>query len=95
MILIVWCSCRTQHAIDLFKLAQQRTGDLTLHQTYVNQSQKALTEAKKDNDFIYHERVPDVKMLEPIGKAPLAKIMPLSDRLSANFKGISLVNESG
>ena len=32
-------------------------------------------------------------MLEPIGKVPLAKIMPLSDRFSANFKGIPLVKK--
>ncbi|GFS81650.1 programmed cell death 6-interacting protein [Nephila pilipes] len=30
-------------------------------------------EVKKDNDFIYHARIPDVKSLEPIGKAALAK----------------------
>ena len=30
-------------------------------------SDRALTEAKKDNDFIYHERIPDIKTLNAIG----------------------------
>lgn len=50
-------------------------------------AQKALAEAQKDNDFIYHERVPDVKMLDPVGKAPLAKTPPIPERLATTFKG--------
>lgn len=46
------------------------------------------TEAKKDNDFIYHERIPDVKNLEPISKAVLAKPTPLPTKFSSKFKGI-------
>lgn len=49
-----------------------------------------LTEAKNDNDFIYHERIPDVKHLEPISKAAIAKPAPVSAKLSAKFKGIYL-----
>ena len=32
--------------------------------------------ARKDNDFIYHARIPDVKSLAPIGRASLAKQLP-------------------
>lgn len=49
-----------------------------------------LNEAKKDNDFIYHERIPDVKNLEPIPKALIAKPTPLPSKLLDNFKGINL-----
>jgi programmed cell death 6-interacting protein len=32
-----------------------------------------LTDAKKDNDFIYHERIPEVKTLTSIGRAAVVK----------------------
>lgn len=50
--------------------------------------QRNLTEAKKDNDFIYHERIPDIKSLEPVGKISLAKIIPLGEKLGNNFKDL-------
>lgn len=80
---------RLHAAIDSFKLAQQRSADNTQYQDYFNRAQKALTEAQKDNDFIYHERVPDVKNLEPIPKTAFVKVTPIPERLSTNFKGIT------
>ena len=62
---------------------------MTTYQDYLNKAQKALAEAQKDNDFIYHERVPDVKNLDPVGKAPLAKIPGIPERLGSSFKGYS------
>jgi programmed cell death 6-interacting protein len=53
----------------------------------VARAEKALAESKKDNDFIYHERVPDVNMLTPISKASLAKVIQPQEKLSSNFKG--------
>jgi programmed cell death 6-interacting protein len=47
-----------------------------------------LVESKKDNDFIYHERVPDAKSLPAIGKAPLAKLLPIPDKMGQSSKGI-------
>lgn len=79
---------RLQDAIENFKAAQQRISEATAYQDYVNRAQKALTEAQKDNDFIYHERVPDVKILDPVGKAPLAKTLPIPERLGASFKDL-------
>ena len=93
MLCVIFCNYRfifLQRAIELFKTAQQRSGDLTLHQSYINQAQRALADAQKDNDFIYHERIPDAKHLDAIGKAPLAKITPIPERLSSNFKGGSV-----
>jgi len=63
------------------------TGKSTFFQDHINRAQKALTDSKKDNDFIYHERVPDAKSLPAIGKAPLAKPLPIPERMSQSFKG--------
>ncbi|KDR23230.1 programmed cell death 6-interacting protein [Zootermopsis nevadensis] len=79
---------RLEHALELFKAAQQRSGKPSFFQDYANKSQRNLTEAKKDNDFIYHERIPDVKSLPPVGKALLAKTLPVPERLSQNFKDL-------
>jgi hypothetical protein len=73
--------------LELFKAAQQRSGKPSYFQDYANKAQRNLTEAKKDNDFIYHERIPDVKMLPSVGKAMLAKSLPVPEKLSQNFKG--------
>lgn len=37
---------------------------------------RALAAAVKDNDFIYHERVPERAALEPVPRAPVAKPLP-------------------
>lgn len=79
---------RLEHALELFKAAQQRSGKPSYFQDYANKAQRNLTEAKKDNDFIYHERIPDVKNLPSVGKAMLAKTLPVPERLSQNFKDL-------
>lgn len=64
--------------------------DRCIRPVYTELMNKALlesTEAKKDNDFIYHERIPDVKNLEPISKAAVAKPTPLPTKFSSKFKG--------
>ena len=35
--------------------------DLSGAKEWLRRTEKALTEAKKDNDFIYHERIPEEK----------------------------------
>ncbi|XP_015590239.1 programmed cell death 6-interacting protein [Cephus cinctus] len=77
---------RLERAVELFKSAQQRSNKPTLFQDFAHKAQRNLTEVKKDNDFIYHERIPDIKTLEPIGKASVAKLLPLPEYFSANFK---------
>lgn len=76
-----------QIALEFLKAAQVRSNKPNLAADLIAKAQRHLTEALKDNDFIYHERIPDHKSLEPIGRAPLAKPTPLSPRLSSNFKG--------
>ena len=48
---------------------------------WYNKADQALKTAKKDNDFIYHERIPDQKSLKPIGKAVVAKPIALPEKL--------------
>ena len=74
------------HALELFKGAQQRLGKPNYFQDYANKAQRNLTQAKKDNDFIYHEKIPGEKSLHSVGKAMLAKSLPVQERMSQNFK---------
>lgn len=79
---------RLQHAVELFKTAQTRSGKATLMQEYLDKAQRNLVESKKDNDFIYNEIIPDVKTLESPGKVQLAKPLPLAAKLSQNHKDL-------
>ncbi|KAG7213531.1 hypothetical protein KM043_002792 [Ampulex compressa] len=79
---------RLDHAVELFKAAQQRSNKPHLFRDYANKAQRNLTEVRKDNDFIYHERIPDVKSLEPAGKANVAKLLPLPPTFSSHFKDL-------
>ncbi|XP_043258918.1 programmed cell death 6-interacting protein [Colletes gigas] len=79
---------RLECAVELFKAAQQRSYKPNLFQEYANRAQRNFTEVKKDNDFIYHERIPDVKSLEPVGKANVAKLLPLPETFSSSFKDL-------
>lgn len=76
---------RLRHTIELFKSAQTRSGDLTFFADHVGRAQRALDDAVKDNDFIYHERIPEVKALPAIGKAPVAKPSPVPEKFSSSF----------
>lgn len=77
--------------MELFQAAQQRSNKPNLFQDYANMAQRNLTEVKKDNDFIYHERIPDMKNVNAIGKASVAKLLPIPEVFSADFKGLILI----
>ncbi|XP_063230755.1 programmed cell death 6-interacting protein [Bacillus rossius redtenbacheri] len=79
---------RLEHAQELFKAAQLRSGKPSFFQDFANKAQRAYAEVKKDNDFIYHERIPDVKSLPPIGKAMVAKLLPVPERMSQSFRDL-------
>lgn len=79
---------RLQNAVELFKAAQSRSGKSNLFEEYAARAQRNLTEAKKDNDFIYNEIIPDIKNLQSPGKALLAKALPLTTPLSPNTKDL-------
>jgi len=48
---------------------------------WLGKTEAALTQAVKDNDFIYHERVPPVEQLEDVQPAPVVKATPLPQKL--------------
>ncbi|CAB4058820.1 PDCD6IP [Lepeophtheirus salmonis] len=45
---------------------------------FLLRAQNELQEVKKDNDFIYHERVPEISSMEAPSKASVAKLVPFS-----------------
>ncbi|XP_068622573.1 programmed cell death 6-interacting protein [Battus philenor] len=63
-------------------------GHLTVvTETYVK-ANRQLAAARRDNDFIYHERIPDAQSLEPVPRAPIAKALPLQERWSHPYKDL-------
>nr|XP_023015780.1 programmed cell death 6-interacting protein [Leptinotarsa decemlineata] len=78
---------RLQRSSEMFKASQSRCGK-TLFGDLVTKVERNLAEAKKDNDFIYHERIPDIKAVAPIGKAQPAKVLQVAHPMSQNFKDL-------
>uniref|UniRef100_F7BW97 Programmed cell death 6-interacting protein n=1 Tax=Monodelphis domestica TaxID=13616 RepID=F7BW97_MONDO len=76
---------RLQHAAELIKTVASRYDEYVNVKDFADKISRALAAAKKDNDFIYHDRVPDLKDLEPIGKATLVKATPVHGPLSPKF----------
>ncbi|XP_051879089.1 programmed cell death 6-interacting protein isoform X4 [Pristis pectinata] len=76
---------RLQHGSDLVKTVASRYDEYINVKDLSDKISRALTAAKKDNDFIYHDRVPDVKDLEAIGKATLVKSIPVNVPMSQKF----------
>lgn len=68
---------RLQKALELMKNAEAKGILAPDFKDYMAKMNHNYEESKKDNDFIYHARIPEYKSLAPIGKAALAKpIMP-------------------
>ncbi|XP_053571767.1 programmed cell death 6-interacting protein [Bombina bombina] len=76
------------HASDLVKTAASRYDEYVNVKDLADKINRALTAAKKDNDFIYHDRVPDLKDLEPIGKASLVKPTAITFPLSQKYNDL-------
>ncbi|KAF4073933.1 hypothetical protein AMELA_G00248970 [Ameiurus melas] len=76
---------RLQHATELVKTVATRYDEYVNVKDLADKISRALTAAKKDNDFIYHDRVPEVKDLEHIGKATLVKATAIQIPLSQKF----------
>ncbi|KAJ8724698.1 hypothetical protein PYW08_016172 [Mythimna loreyi] len=65
---------RLQLADELLKAAQARAaGSFAAEQA--TRAARQLASARKDNDFIYHERVPEPSALEPVARAAIAKAL--------------------
>lgn len=69
-------------AMDSFKLAESTGTHIypSVYKEYSNKATKIYEEVKKDNDFIYHARIPDLKSLPDMGKAVIAKASALPER---------------
>jgi len=76
---------RLQHAAELVKTVASRYDEYVSVKDLSDKINRALTAAKKDNDFIYHDRVPEVKDLEHIGKAALVKSTAITPPISQKF----------
>ncbi|KAM7384194.1 hypothetical protein PAMA_011508 [Pampus argenteus] len=76
---------RLQHAAELVKTVASRYDEYVSVKDLTDKINRALTAAKKDNDFIYHDRVPEVKDLEHIGKAALVKATAITPPISQKF----------
>ena len=51
---------------------------------------QALQKVKKDNDMIYHDKVPAHRDLPLIDKAVVAKPLPLADKMCSSATGLLL-----
>ncbi|XP_048848676.1 programmed cell death 6-interacting protein isoform X2 [Brienomyrus brachyistius] len=76
---------RLQHASELVKTVATRYDEYVNVKDLSNKIARALTAGKKDNDFIYHDRVPEQKDLEQIGKAALVKPTAIQAPISQKF----------
>lgn len=69
-------------------MADQRGGKEFSVKSQITAVTSAYEKAKKENDYVYHERVPDYKSLGPIDRAQLAKPTPVKFPISEDFRGI-------
>ena len=76
-----------QHAAELVKTVASRYDEYVSVKDLSDKINRALTAAKKDNDFIYHDRVPEIKDLEHIAKAALVRATTITPPLSQKFTG--------
>lgn len=61
----------------LFAVGMERgTPTLCNVKEWMKRTDRHLADARKDNDFIYHERIPEERALASVGKAVVAKAMP-------------------
>lgn len=85
--MLLYCSY-IQHAKDLMTAAETRGSSQFIFQDMQKKIVAALKDAEKDNDFIYHAKIPELSSLTPIAKAPIAKSTPLNSPMSQQFKGL-------
>ncbi|KAH7931444.1 hypothetical protein HPB52_025674 [Rhipicephalus sanguineus] len=75
---------RLQHAMDLMKTSEAQAGPSFSFRDEVRKISLLYEDVKKDNDFIYHARVPEIRSLSAIGKAVLAKPLPVPEKFSTS-----------
>ncbi|XP_068603190.1 programmed cell death 6-interacting protein [Brachionichthys hirsutus] len=76
---------RLQHSAELVKKVASHYDEYVSVKDLNDKINRFLTAAKKDNDFIYHDRVPEIKDLEHIGKAAVVKGTAITYPISQKF----------
>lgn len=79
---------RLRHSKDLLTAAESRGSQTFAFKDVQKIVLRALQDAEKDNNFIYHAKIPELTSLSSIGKAAVAKSTPPSRPLSSNFKDL-------
>lgn len=69
-------------------MAEQRGGKEFQVKQQLTTVQNAYEKAKKENDYVYHERIPDYKTLSPIERAAIAKATPIKLPISEDFRDL-------
>ncbi|CAF0778295.1 unnamed protein product [Brachionus calyciflorus] len=82
------CLARLTKAAELIKTADQRGGKEINLKSHINIIHSSYEKAKKENEYVYHERVPDYASLRPIERAGLAKIIPMKFPISDEFRDL-------
>ncbi|KAJ8671194.1 hypothetical protein QAD02_002453, partial [Eretmocerus hayati] len=75
-------------AVKMFKESQIKSSKLPFTKVYCIRTSHRLDEITKDNDFIYHERIPDHKDVPPISKANVAKPLAIPEKFSCDFEDL-------
>jgi len=70
--------------------AEAHSGSAFLFADIQKRLLRALQDAEKDNDFIYHAKIPEISSLTAITKAAVARSTPVSSPMSSQFKGYML-----
>ncbi|KAI0984149.1 hypothetical protein GJ496_000680 [Pomphorhynchus laevis] len=78
--------CRLIQAMSHMQVANQKAGTHFEIKEISERIRRAHDSAKKDNDYIYHERVSSYKSLDPIGTAALSKPIDIKFPMSENFR---------
>lgn len=76
------------HAIESFKQAEAKSFLSEFHQTYQKKIIRRHEEAVKENDFIYHARVPEYRLLDSIDRFSLVKPAPIPAKFVPESKDL-------
>lgn len=69
-----------KHSVDLFQQAEAKEAQSEYIQQYTKKATRRCEEAIKENDFIYHARVPEYRLLDVVDRFSLVKPSPLPEK---------------
>lgn len=79
---------RLKKSKELMMTSEMRSGAQFIFHDLQKKVLRALADATKDNDLIYHAKIPEWSSLQPIDKAVIAKATPFAPPLSKQFKDL-------